>query len=90
MEAKRGLLNNAQRHTDLGCKLLAGTSNLWLEAVAENNHVAICLMRSELRQGLRHAERARNLRRGEDAADLHARARAHFRHELVMASRLLE
>jgi DNA-binding NtrC family response regulator/tetratricopeptide (TPR) repeat protein len=70
MEAKRGLLNNAVRHTELGCNLLSTAPNLWLEAVAENNHVAICLMRSELRQGLLHAERARQLAEESGAATM--------------------
>ena len=78
MEAKRGLLNSAKRHTELGCNLLALAPNLWLEAVAENNHVAICLMRSELRQGLLHAERARQLAEESGAAAMQRAALANI------------
>lgn len=78
MEAKRGLLRNAKRHTDLGRRLLSGTTNLWLESVAENNYVAICLMRTELMEGLAHAERARVLAEESGAAAMQRAALANL------------
>ena len=53
MEAKRGLLESASRHTHLGQKLLTASPNIWLEAIAENSNVAIALMLSDFEEGIK-------------------------------------
>ncbi len=58
MEAKRGLLDIASRHTRLGQSLLRRAGNLWLSSVAENTHAAIAIMRSDVVAGLEHAKQA--------------------------------
>jgi tetratricopeptide (TPR) repeat protein len=58
MEARRGLLNSAVRHVRLGQQLIAGISNLWLEGLAENILLAVCVLRSQLEEGKYHSERA--------------------------------
>ncbi len=68
MEAKRGLLESARRHTQLGQQLLSRAPNLWLEALSENNHVAIALMRSEFNEGIASGERALTLAEESGAA----------------------
>jgi DNA-binding NtrC family response regulator/tetratricopeptide (TPR) repeat protein len=68
MEAKRGLLHSARRHTNLGLRLLSPLSNLWLESLAENNYAAIAIMSSDLSEALNHAERARALSEQSGAA----------------------
>src|SRR5438045_6829484 len=61
MEAKRGLIESARRHTRLGLSILSPQRNLWLESVAKNNLVAIAIMLCDLRQGIDLAERGRDL-----------------------------
>src|SRR5262249_51463213 len=51
MEAKRGLLKTADRHTRLGLQLLVSAPNLWLQAVAENTLVALAIMQSDFNAG---------------------------------------
>jgi DNA-binding NtrC family response regulator/tetratricopeptide (TPR) repeat protein len=58
MEAKRGLLVNAVRHTRLGLRMLGGQEDLWLEAIAENTLVAASLMRCDIAGGIEIATRA--------------------------------
>jgi DNA-binding NtrC family response regulator/tetratricopeptide (TPR) repeat protein len=62
-EAKRGLIQSARRHTEVGLGLLGGAMNLWLRALAQNTLVAISIMRCELQQGIEQAQR------GLDAAE---------------------
>lgn len=57
MEARRGLIHNASRHTKLGLRLLGDSSNLWLEARAENTLAALAIMRSDILEGIEHAQR---------------------------------
>jgi DNA-binding NtrC family response regulator/tetratricopeptide (TPR) repeat protein len=57
-DAKRGLLESANRHTRLGQEFLAGTPNVWLEATAENTHLAVAILRSEFDNGLKHGRLA--------------------------------
>lgn len=71
IEAKRGLFHSASRHTLLGKKLLSGSPNSWLEAIAENTLAAIAIMQCDLAKGLAHAERARDLSRSSGAAAMH-------------------
>jgi DNA-binding NtrC family response regulator/tetratricopeptide (TPR) repeat protein len=61
MEAKRGLVQTAQRHATLGQQLLGDAANLWLETRAEITLVAVAIMRSDLHEGLRHGQRALQL-----------------------------
>ena len=61
MEAKRGLVQNAQRHAILGQKLLGDAPNLWLETRAEITLVAVAIMRTDLHEGTRHGQRALQL-----------------------------
>src|SRR2546428_1202449 len=75
VEAKRGFFRRALWHTRLGQRMLLTEPNVWLEAVAENTHVAVAIMRSEAQAGLQHA------RRGLSLADQSGRAstrRAHL------------
>jgi tetratricopeptide (TPR) repeat protein len=58
MEAKRGLLKSARRHTRLGQDILLNAPNAWLEAVAENTNLAIAVLCSDFELGLVHGRRA--------------------------------
>jgi transcriptional regulator with PAS, ATPase and Fis domain/tetratricopeptide (TPR) repeat protein len=60
-EAKRGLLKRAGRHAHLALSILSETPNYWLESMAENLLLAICLMRSDLRAALPHGLKAADL-----------------------------
>ena len=55
IEAKRGLIKSAERHTRLGLRILAVAPNLWLQTNAENTAVALAIMRSDIEAGFRHA-----------------------------------
>jgi DNA-binding NtrC family response regulator len=70
IEAKRGLLAMACRHTALGKSLLRKTQNIWLEGLAENSLAAISIMRFDLDSGVRHAKRALALATESGAAAL--------------------
>lgn len=61
MEAKRGLVQNAQQHTEVGQRLLGDEPNLWLETRAEITLVAVAIMRSDVQDGLKRARRALEL-----------------------------
>ena len=61
LDAKRGFLTSAVRHTRLAQELVASTSNLWLDAWAENNLLALCLVRSEFEQAALHGDRVLEL-----------------------------
>jgi DNA-binding NtrC family response regulator/tetratricopeptide (TPR) repeat protein len=61
MEAKRGLIDNAGRHTRLGLNLLHKDEHLWLEGVAENTLMALSIMQSDLDSGIVHGQRAVHL-----------------------------
>jgi len=58
MEAKRGLLETADRHIHLAQTILDSSPNLWLESAAENTRIAIALLRSDLDAALKHGRRA--------------------------------
>jgi DNA-binding NtrC family response regulator/tetratricopeptide (TPR) repeat protein len=60
-EAKRGLLESASRHAGIALGILSETENYWLESVAENLLLAICLMRSSLKAALPHGLKAVDL-----------------------------
>src|SRR6516162_6630621 len=47
MEAKRGLLDNAERHTLLALNLLAAEPNFALSAIIHNTRLGIALLRSD-------------------------------------------
>src|SRR5207247_5113272 len=67
--------NRALWHTRLGQRMLLAEPNLWLQAVAENTHVGVAIMRSESNAGLPHA------RNGLSLSELSGRAasrRAHL------------
>jgi len=57
-EAKRGLIDTASRHLDLGLRLIGAVSNPWLTGLAENTYAALAIMRSDVESGLLHARRA--------------------------------
>jgi tetratricopeptide (TPR) repeat protein len=57
-EGKRGLLKRASRHATLAMRILGESPNDWLESMAENLSLAICLMRSELKAALPHGLKA--------------------------------
>ena len=61
LEAKRGFLENAQRHITLARGLLAVAPNVWLEAVAENNSSGICLLRANIESAQEHGLKGREL-----------------------------
>jgi DNA-binding NtrC family response regulator/tetratricopeptide (TPR) repeat protein len=71
LEAKQGLIQNAQRHIRLGLRLLALHPNLWIEAMAENTLAATAIMLSDYPQGLVHAENVRRLSLESGAAAMH-------------------
>jgi len=58
MEAKRGLLRNAAKHTGIANSILATSPNLYLEAFAENLALALSILRSQFGQGRSHGLRA--------------------------------
>ncbi len=74
MEARRGLLGNAQRHTRLGQQSLIAVPNLWLEATAENTHLGISLMLSDVDAAVTHGRRCLQL--AEESGAVSARAGA--------------
>jgi DNA-binding NtrC family response regulator/tetratricopeptide (TPR) repeat protein len=61
MEGRRGLIESATRHTEIGKRLLGDRNHVWLDGFVENNRTAICIMRSEIDEGIYHAERALRL-----------------------------
>ena len=61
MDAKRGLISNATKHTEMGQRLLAGGLNVWLEGRAENTLIGIDILRSEYVQGVQRGDRALEL-----------------------------
>ena len=56
IEGRRGLSQNARRHTLLGQQLFGEPPNYWLAAIAENNLVGLAIMDSDFHTGLLHAE----------------------------------
>jgi DNA-binding NtrC family response regulator/tetratricopeptide (TPR) repeat protein len=74
IEAKRGLLDIAVRHTQLGERLLGGHENLWLSAVAANTLAAISIMRSDVQTGVRYGRIALEFARKSGAAAMHRAA----------------
>src|SRR4029453_7247651 len=61
MEAKRGLLKSAERHTSLGLQILSSAQNLWLESIAHNTRAAVAIMMSEVERGFSRGRRALHL-----------------------------
>jgi transcriptional regulator with PAS, ATPase and Fis domain/tetratricopeptide (TPR) repeat protein len=61
MEAKRGLLKSAERHTSLGLQILSSVQNLWLESIAHNTSAAVAIMLSEVERGFSRGRRALHL-----------------------------
>jgi transcriptional regulator with PAS, ATPase and Fis domain/tetratricopeptide (TPR) repeat protein len=47
MEAKRGLLDNARRHSAIAKRLLAASPNAYLEAFCSNLELAVCVLLSQ-------------------------------------------
>lgn len=70
-EAKRGLVDSAARHNELGQRMLdAATPNPWLQGLAANTSVALAIIRSDFGSGLAHAQRALTLAERSGAAAL--------------------
>jgi DNA-binding NtrC family response regulator len=61
MEAKRGLVRSAERHTRLGLQILSSAPNLWLDSIANNTSVAVAIMLSEVERGFSFGRRALQL-----------------------------
>ena len=61
MEAKRGLLKNAERHSRVGQQLLAHAPNVWLDTMVENTLLCTSLLLSDFDGASRHARRALQL-----------------------------
>jgi DNA-binding NtrC family response regulator len=61
VEAKRGLVAHATRHTNVGHELLRNDTNVWLEGLAENTLIAIAIMLSEYEEGIRLGKNALSL-----------------------------
>jgi len=61
LEARRGLVENARRHTQVGQHLLDSHDNPWLSSIAENTLVGIDLVRCDFDSGMRRAIRALEL-----------------------------
>ena len=57
LEAKRGLVDSAIRHTKVGQELLQKEENLWLEGVAENTLMAISIICADPYSGIQHGNR---------------------------------
>ena len=51
MEAKRGLLRNAGKHTGIARRILKTSPNLYLEALSENLELALAVLRSQFDAG---------------------------------------
>jgi DNA-binding NtrC family response regulator/tetratricopeptide (TPR) repeat protein len=58
LEAKRGLVSLAVRHTTLGQALLQKDGNVYLEGVSENTLMAVALIRCDPFDGIEHGNRA--------------------------------
>ena len=58
MEARRGLLQTAERHVRLAQAILNTSPNSWLESAAANTSLAIAVLRSDLDAALLHGRRA--------------------------------
>ncbi len=61
MEAKRGLVRSAERHTRLGFQILSSVPNLWLDSIANNTSVAVAIILSEVERGFSFGRRALQL-----------------------------
>ena len=70
MEAKRGLIRNAVRHSRLGQDLLIHDTNVWLDGRAENTLVAVAIMLSDYDEGILRGQRALALAEESGAASL--------------------
>jgi DNA-binding NtrC family response regulator/tetratricopeptide (TPR) repeat protein len=70
MDAKRGLVESAVRHSEWALRLMGDDPNLWLSAWAENTLTCAAIMRCNYAAGARHAERALALSEQSGAAGL--------------------
>jgi DNA-binding NtrC family response regulator/tetratricopeptide (TPR) repeat protein len=61
IEAQRGLLGVARRHSRLARNLLKDSPNVWLESVLENIDLAVSIIASEFEQAEGHARRGQEL-----------------------------
>jgi DNA-binding NtrC family response regulator/tetratricopeptide (TPR) repeat protein len=68
MEAKRGVLNTAKRHTSLALSWLAASGNLWLEATVENINAGLAIVQSDFDAAFVHAKRSVSLAEESGAA----------------------
>src|SRR5262245_11055837 len=68
IEARRGNFGSARRHTVLGLELLDGFPHVWLEAVAENILLALCVLQSRIYEARVHSARALELSDASGAA----------------------
>ena len=84
MEGKRGFAQGAQRHASLGQSLLAGSPNCWIEAFAENIHLASCVLLSHVDRALIHAQRALQLAEASGGASVKRSVFANFGNLLYM------
>ena len=89
-EAKRGLLRNARRHLDAGKRGLAGSSNRWLEALAENVECAVEIMRSDFTAAHAHARRCLDFAEDAGAASVHESALGNLANLSLLAAQFDE
>jgi len=61
LDAKRGLLVTARRHTELAQQILKGSPNLYLELWAENNLLGMSIVNADFEGALAHGLRALQL-----------------------------
>ena len=61
MEAKRGVLSIAKRHTSIALSSLATSRNLWLEATVENINAGLAIFQSDFDAAFVHAKRSVSL-----------------------------
>ena len=61
LDAKRGLMTTARRHTQLAQQILNGSPNLILEMWSENNLLAMSIVRSDFERALFHGLRSLRL-----------------------------
>ncbi len=56
MEGRRGLLQSAERHANLGLEILATYPNVWLESIAQNLRLALAVLGSDFDVALQRGE----------------------------------
>jgi DNA-binding NtrC family response regulator/tetratricopeptide (TPR) repeat protein len=71
MEGRRGLLQSAERHANLGLDILRMYPNVWLESIAENLRLAVAVLGSDFDAARERGQRAADLAAAAGAAGMH-------------------